>query len=258
MASVERAGAEGERQPGKRAVAVELRHIERAVVEQVEVGGAVGRVVGAGGDELVDVIEALVVAEVEHHPAVGGEHVVGGLVLEAAEGGALLRGRGRVGGIDLDDPAEAVGLVRLLGEVEALVEGAPAVGALGQAEAFIVGGLRVAFGQFADEVAVEILLGHHPGAPGGDAAGAVVDGAEDRGAGRVGGGLQPRVAGGGAGQRHRGGGGDAAVLRAVADHLPAPFTLRISTMLPPWAAISMSTRAWSGSETLAFAACRRC
>ena len=72
---------------------------------------------------------------------------------------------------------------------------------------------------------MEVLLGHEIGAPGRHAAGAVVDGAEDLGAGRIGIGLQPRMAGGGAGDLHRGLGGDAAVLGAVADHLPLAVDL---------------------------------
>ena len=117
----QRALAMDERQPFDRAVLGELGDIERAVVEQVHVGGAVVRVELAGGDELVDVVEALVVAEIEDDAAVGGDDRFGTLMLEAAERGALLRQRVRVVDVDLDDPAEAVGLVRLLGEVEAVV-----------------------------------------------------------------------------------------------------------------------------------------
>ena len=47
-------------------------------------------------------------------------------MLDAAEGGALLRRRSRVIRVDLDDPAEAERLVRLLRQVEARVELLPA------------------------------------------------------------------------------------------------------------------------------------
>ena len=105
------------------------------------------------------------------------------------------------------------------------MEAAPLVGAVGQAEAGVVAGLRMALGQLAHEVAVEVLLGGQPGAPGGDAAGAVVDGAEHGRPGRVGGGLQPRMAGRRAGDRHRRVGGDAAVLRPIGDDTPLAVDL---------------------------------
>src|SRR3546814_15020582 len=74
----------------------------------------------------------------------------------------------------------------------------------------------------AGEVAVKVLLGHQVGAPGRDAAGAVVDGADAPAAARVGGGLQAIVPGGRAGQFHvSAAGGDAAVVLAVAHHGPA-------------------------------------
>src|SRR3546814_20416522 len=73
----------------------------------------------------------------------------------------------------------------------------------------------------AGEVAVKVLLGHQVGAPGRDAAGAVVDGADTPAAARVGGGLQAIVPGGRAGQFHvSAAGGDAPVVLALAHHVP--------------------------------------
>ena len=74
--------------------------------------------------------------------------------------------------------------------------------------------------QLAREVAVEVLLGGDVGAPGRDAAGAVVDRAEHLRAGRIGAGLQAVVAGGRAGDLHLGVGGDAAVVGRVRHDLP--------------------------------------
>ena len=62
-----------ERQPFDRAVLGEFGDVERAVVEQVHVGGAVVGVERAGGDEFVDIVEALVVAEIEDDAAVLGD-----------------------------------------------------------------------------------------------------------------------------------------------------------------------------------------
>src|SRR5690606_4356879 len=107
----------------------------------------------------------------------------------------------------------------------AVVEIGPFIGAFGYAEAVIIGGFAMVGGQFAAKIAVDVFLGHDVGAPGRDAAGAIVDGAEYLGAGGVGIGLEPVMAGGGAGQFHFGFGGDAAVILAIPDHLPLAVDL---------------------------------
>src|SRR3546814_11318458 len=99
----------------------------------------------------------------------------------------------------LDHPAETVGLVRLGVHIEALVVLRPGVPALADGVALVVALLGMAV-EGAGEVAVKVLLGHQVGAPGRDAAGAVVDGADAPAAARVGGGLQAIVPGGRAGQ----------------------------------------------------------
>lgn len=60
-----------QRQPFEPAIVVEARDMQHAVVQQVAVGGAVGRVPGTGGDELVDILEPFVVALVGDDAAVG-------------------------------------------------------------------------------------------------------------------------------------------------------------------------------------------
>ena len=62
-----------QRQPRHLAVVVETRDVERALVEQVAVSGAVVRVPRPCGDEFVDVLKALVVAAVEDDAAVLGD-----------------------------------------------------------------------------------------------------------------------------------------------------------------------------------------
>ena len=103
-------------------VAVELRDVEDAVLQEGPVVPA--RPAGAAavhlvaGDELVDVVAALVVAHVHRDAAVLGDRDVGALVLEAAEHRVLAGDRPRRGRVDLDDPAEAERLVRLRGQVD--------------------------------------------------------------------------------------------------------------------------------------------
>ena len=176
----------------------------------------------AGGDELVDVLEALVVAHVADHGAVVGDVDLAGLVLEAAQGGVLDRGGLRVGRVDFDDPVEAVRLVRLLGDVETVVVLLPA--AVGQLVLDGVAGVlahQVLVVDLVDaaEVLVDVLLAGEHGAPRGDAAGAVVEGADDLLAGRVLVGLEQVVAGGGAGDGELGEAGDAAVELVALDRL---------------------------------------
>ena len=103
------------------------------LVQQRAVGGRIGCVVAAVGNVLVEVLVALVVTAVEGDAVVGAHHVGHVLVLEAPHRGALDRHALRVPGIDLDDPAEAVRLVRVRREVEARVGLVPAVAEAGAA-----------------------------------------------------------------------------------------------------------------------------
>jgi hypothetical protein len=145
--------------------------VERAVIEQVGVGlGAAGPDRFAA-DELVDVLEARVLAGIDDGPAVARHRDPGALVRRAAEGGALDRAALRIERIDLDDPAEAVRLVRMTGGVEARVVLVPAVAvaALAQAPAPLVRARLLA----GIEVEGEVLLAREVSAPRRHAAGAV-------------------------------------------------------------------------------------
>ncbi len=202
-----------------RGVAGELGDVERALVEQRQV--VLARPAGVpvphplAADELVEVVEALVVAGVDDRAPVLGQPHGRGLVLEAAEQRVLARGGVGVVRVQLDDVPEAVRLVRLLGDVEPLVETLPlALGGAGAEAVALVGG-PAAVG----EVLVEVLLAVERGAPRGGAAGAVVEGAEDLAAGAVGGGLDQVGAGGRAGQPELGGRGDPPVEPVPRDGL---------------------------------------
>ena len=105
------AGRQG--QPLARAICVEPRDMERTLVQQAAIGGR--GIIGLRGNELVDVFEARVVARVAHHGLAGGgrrEHDP--LVCEAAERRALLRHGSRIIGVELDHPAESIGLVAVV------------------------------------------------------------------------------------------------------------------------------------------------
>ena len=141
-------------------------------------------------------------------------------MLEAAKGGALFRGGGGIARIDFHHPAEAVRLLRVFGEIEALVEPVPA-------KTRILGGQAVAGGALVQlrlartaEVAVEVLLAGEVGAPRGLAVGAVVEGAKGGASLGVGLGLEQGMARRRAAQCHGGGGGDAAIERPLGVGLP--------------------------------------
>ena len=158
-----------------RAVGIEACHVQRAVVQQrgVGLGAAGGDAVAA--DELVDVLEARVLAGIHHRAAVLGDGDPCAFVRGAAQRGALDRRARRVEGVDLDHPAETVELVGVLLRIEAFVVLGPAEEAgLAQAPARLVG-----IGQLgAVEVEGEVLLARQVGAPGRQAAGAVVQRAQ--------------------------------------------------------------------------------
>jgi hypothetical protein len=189
----ERPLAGAHRQPAPAAAGVEARDVQRAVVEQLGVGLEAAGLDPVAADELVDVLEARVLAAVDDGAAVLRHRHPGAFVRGAAERGALDRRARRVVGVDLDHPAEAVGLVGVAHGVEALVVLVPAVApaVLADAPAALVRGGLVG----AAEVAGEVLLAGEVGAPGRHARGAVVEGAERQPPGRVGRRLHHRVAG---------------------------------------------------------------
>ena len=138
---------------------------------------------------------------------------VAGLVLEAAEGGVLDRRGFRVQRVDLNDPAEAVRLVRLLGAVEAVVEALPLAVGLFVFDAEALEGLLgfLIFDVASSEVLVKVLLAGEHGVPRGHATGAVVQGAQDGLALGIGLGLDQAAALRRADELKRGRGGAAAV-----------------------------------------------
>ena len=172
------------------------------------------------GHELVDVLEALVVPHVEGHAAIRRHRDGGALVLEAPHRG-VLHGRARgLERIDLDDPAEAIRLVRVARGVEALVELVPAVPAapLGDPVALLERGDAAGA---VDEVELDVLLAGQVGPPRGVAHRAVAHRAERAAAGRIGGGPHPRVPGRGPGDPHRRRRGHPARVARRPDHTPA-------------------------------------
>ncbi len=141
-------------------------------------------------------------------------------MLEPAERGVLHGRPGRIVGVDLDDPAEAVRLVRVLRGVEAGIVLVPAIteARLGDP----VAPLRWRHGvAFVDEVAVEVLLAGEVRAPRRDAVRAVVDGAERRPPLGVGGRPQSGMARRGPVEADRGPGGHPAGVAGRPDDGPA-------------------------------------
>jgi hypothetical protein len=114
-------------QPLPGAVALETGHVQRAVVQQFGVLAEAAGLDAVAADELVDVLEARVLAHVGHDPLVARGGDGRALVRGAAQRRALDGRAAGVEGVDLDHPAEAVVLVGVLGGVEAVVELGPAV-----------------------------------------------------------------------------------------------------------------------------------
>src|SRR5690606_3639673 len=126
-----------------------------------------------------------------------------------------------IAGIDLHNPAEAVGFVGVLADVEARVVAVPvgAVVLLAHLVALLHGrqfGVLVRGG----EVVLEVLLAGQIGAPGGHAVGAVTEGADGLATTGVGLGAQQGVAGGGAADGNGRAGVDAAVEAGADIELP--------------------------------------
>ena len=212
-----------QRPPFAGSVLVEARHRERAPLQQAGIVAALD--IAAFRDEAVEELAALVVAHIDHDMPVGGGDDLGVLMLEAAERGALLRHGLRVERVDLDDIARPVRLVRVLRDVEALVDRRPGIAPVLQADAVALHRVRHGIaGVRGGEIAVEIFLAGQIGAPGRPAVAAIVPGAERGRAGGVGRRLEQVVAARRAGDLHRRVGGDAPVEGRV-DHRPPAAVL---------------------------------
>ncbi|MNP34946.1 hypothetical protein D3C76_1282560 [compost metagenome] len=174
------------------------------MVEQAAVGAGVLVVDAVAADEFVDELTALIVAHVDHRPAIAGFAKGRVFVLEAAQGRALDRGRVRVERIDLHHPAMTVQFIGILRQVEARVVRVPADFLAGDrgAVAFLPGIKHM--GRIAAAEAVgEVLFAGQVGAPRRLAVGAILECAEDCLALRIGTGFQQCVTGGRAAQLDR-------------------------------------------------------
>ena len=148
-------------QPAAGAIGLKAGHIQRAVVQQLAVGLSGRQTMPCGldavaADELVDVLKTGVLSGIHHRTAFarGGHPCT--LVGSTAQGGALDRCAGGVHGVELHDPAEAVGFVGVQGRVESFVVFVPPVPAAIGANApapFVFAGLRRA-----PEVACPVLF----------------------------------------------------------------------------------------------------
>ena len=220
----ERPLAVHQRQPAAAAIGVETCDVKRAVVEQLAVRLGLREAIGGrcdavAADEFVDVFEARVFARIHDRAAIFRDRDPRAFVRGAAERGALDRRALRVHRVDLDDPAEAVELVRVFGGVEAFIVFVPAVErGLAHAPALLV---RVCFGVANREVVREVLFARQVGAPGRLAAGAVVERAEHRAALGVGRSFHHGVAGRRPAERKRGAGREAARVGRGPNHVPA-------------------------------------
>src|SRR4029453_14775547 len=95
--------------------------------------------------------------------------------LEAAERRAFHGYGVGIERVDLDDPAEAIGLVWLPCQIEAVEIVTPIVPASGNAHAAVVARLAMVVIELAGEIAVDVLLAGQPGAPGRASTSAVVE-----------------------------------------------------------------------------------
>ena len=111
--------------PGTPAVVTETGGMELAAFEQIPMIAAFR--IAPVADELVQKLSAFIVAEIDDHLSVGGKGDRRILVLEAAKR-CPFPGRGSgIDRIDLDNVAEAVGLVRMPGNVKTLIGSGPAI-----------------------------------------------------------------------------------------------------------------------------------
>nr|GFB22208.1 hypothetical protein [Tanacetum cinerariifolium] len=174
--------------------AIELRNVQRAVVEDVAVGLGILMVDLVAADEFVDELAALVVAHVHHDASVFGFGQRGVFVLEAAQRSAFDRCGFGVERIDLDHPAMAIGFVGVFGDVEARIVQVPVHFFTGGCDAITLGrGIKGLRRVAAAEAVGKVLFAGQVRAPRRLAVGAVLESTEHVLARFVSGGFQPFV-----------------------------------------------------------------
>src|SRR5690606_14138043 len=139
-----------------------------------------------GAHKSIEEFAAFVIAEINDHFAVLGDDKFGIFMLEAAERGALFRRRGGIFGIDFNDIAESVWLVRVLADIKARLHAGPAIPPVLVANAIARhrggGGVGLIA---ARKITVEVFLAGEVGAPRRPAVAAVVERAKRAGAGGI-------------------------------------------------------------------------
>ena len=200
---------------------IEARHVQGAVVQQVAVGLGVLVVDFVAADELVDELAAFVVAHVHHGVTVMGFSQRSVFMFEAAQRSSFDRRRLRIERVDFHDPAVTVELVRIFRQVEPLIVLMPVDLFAGRHCAItLLRGIELLLGIAAAEAIGEVLFAGQVRAPRRHAVGAVLEGAEDMLALRVGAGFHQCVAGSRAAEADRCVAVNATVVARALDERP--------------------------------------
>src|SRR5262245_3898397 len=147
------------------------------------------RIVAAGSDELVHVLESLVIAGVNNDTAVSSQNGRGTFVFNASESRALFWHCRWIVRVDLDDPAETKWLVWFRSHIEAVVVKLPtSLAVTGCSAVTCVNALaRITIGKTASvcEILIEVFFTGKHGSPGCLSAGAIVESSTNDGTGRI-------------------------------------------------------------------------
>ena len=142
----------------------EFGHIQNACVQQVGTAGLIGGVVSAGRHKFVEILADLVVARIHHGLVHLGQHALGILVLETAQGCALLWFAGGGIWVNLHNPAMSVRFVGVGIDIKARIGFVPGAARSGR---YAITFLQVVGGHccFRSKVTMEVLFSGNVGAP---------------------------------------------------------------------------------------------
>ena len=189
------------------------------MVQQLGIGACATRLDLVAADKLVDVFKPCVLAHINHRTAITGSCRGSTFVRSATQCSALHGHAAGVHRVNLNHPAKTVGFVGVLARIKARVKLAPAVAggvALAQAPARFMRVGRI--GAF--KVVDEVFFARQVGAPGCNAATAVVQGAQHASTRGVSSGFHQGMACSRAADSHRCAGGEATCKRGGPHHRP--------------------------------------
>ena len=218
-------GFRGQSKPGARAIGVKFCGVKRAYLHQF-IRIAAFRVI-AIRHIAIQKLTTLIIAHIDHDPAIGVHNHFGILMLKAAQSRALFRLRARIIRINLGNIAVAVRFILLLRNVKAWINFPPSIATIFATDtiALLRRILRKTVWICCAKISVKVLFTSQIGAPRGAPIAAIIKSSQHGDTLRVGICFHQSMPASGAGNLHRLIRRESAIIARIFDNLPPAIDL---------------------------------